>query len=52
MALDALSMCSSNGGEGQFACQDPSRAVLNGIYPENAETGCRMVTADGKRLTC
>jgi DNA polymerase III sliding clamp (beta) subunit (PCNA family) len=35
-----------------FACQDPSRAVLNGIYMEKAENGCRMITTDGKRLTC
>jgi len=35
-----------------FACQDPSRAVLNGIYLEKSENGCRMVATDGKRLTC
>jgi DNA polymerase-3 subunit beta len=35
-----------------FACQDPSRAVLNSVYLEKSEKGCRMVATDGKRLTC
>lgn len=35
-----------------FACQDPGRAVLNSVFLEKAEKGCRMVATDGKRLTC
>jgi DNA polymerase-3 subunit beta len=35
-----------------FACQDSTRAVLNGVYLEKSENGNRMVATDGKRLTC